>query len=146
MRWRKLLAVSRSVRGLSERGPYKLPKQGFLPSFLWSDTPTALPLSEAPAAPAGTPARPPRRGGTVWSGLRQMLARRGKPARSAQGEFGLANVKVVRNDLSDADLELMVVAPVRSRPVAAKRSGVRGKVFGWTRSVARLVGLGRVWR
>jgi len=38
-----------------------------------------------------------------------------------QGELSLDNVKVVRNDLSDADLEIVSARPVRTKPAPAAR-------------------------
>jgi hypothetical protein len=62
---------------------------------------------------------------TIWRGRESRAARvaRPLPARSAvQGELSLDNVKVVRNDLSDADLE--VISPRRAAVVVAEKMSV----------------------
>jgi hypothetical protein len=83
---------------------------------------------KTPAAPA----RKARGGGWVneWgSKLSSLVSQKPKPARSAiprfngvpvQGELSLDNIKVVRNDLSDADIEVVTrkMAPEKSvKPV-----------------------------
>ena len=96
--------------------------------------------------------------GETWSGkLKALLARRArKPARVAtpfatklavQGELSLDRIKVVRNDLSDADLEVIGAKPAPSAAVnALARQSAERAEFGaltWRRLAARVCGMNK---
>ena len=74
-------------------------------------------------------------------------SRRTRPRMPAPAQLSLDAVKPVRNDLSDADLEVVLEAqpspgaskPSRTRPSKAELMG-----FGWSRLAARLFNSGRV--
>jgi len=130
-----LLTTGRTIRGLKERpGAYKLLEKSMLPNF--SGTKGASPtishmapfepqteperlevLSVAQPAPGGMPAEPAA--GTDksrWSRLgdwarRWMPKPREKPflTPAVQTELALDKVKVIRNDLSEDDLEVVTI-------------------------------------
>jgi hypothetical protein len=109
----------KSYRGndIIEAPPKELERPIFSPR---TDLPKSAPASargtqRAAVTPRCTPT--PKREGSWFSLLwERIFPRRRKKGRSfVQGELGLANVKVVRNDLSDSDLELVMVGqPQRS--------------------------------
>ena len=83
-------------------------------------------VSRMPSPPAGPPRFSKQAGGWLrrlnpfaWRGSRKPAAKSAPPRFSPaplQGELSLDNVKVVRNDLSDADVEIIPVSKVnRSR-------------------------------
>lgn len=147
----QLLLVGRSLKtARNRRSPYRLRQQYLLPRFgaeptsaaplkapsRWADSKASRP--ESPTVPASRreqtglpaprlapqlPARPAageRQGFSIWN-----LFRRRKPATRTlspmQGELLLESVRVVRNDLSDADLE--VVPSVAGEPPGPKTPG-----------------------
>ena len=97
-----------------------------------------------------------RRTGTLLAGWKTKLAgllanRRSTVTKTAiprftkppvQGELSLEKIKVVRNDLSDADLE---VIPAKPPTASAMRTVERGPVAenAWGRVTARFLGTGR---
>jgi len=99
--------------------------------------PAAVTLPRAKSAAA----KPARKGRWVdWCAIKlsEFLAPRPRPARSAiprlgsapvQGELSLDNIRVVRNDLSDGDVEVVrVQAPLK--PEAALRPAERAEAAG----------------
>lgn len=104
-----------------------------------AEVPVAVkrPEGRAPAAPETTPApAAPKRARFQFGWLRQRSARlfswlsRSRPAAAKaavprfdalpiQGELALDRIKVVRNDLSDADLEIVTRAPATPKPGSA---------------------------
>jgi hypothetical protein len=81
--------------------------------------------------------------------LSSLVSQKPKPARSAiprfngvpvQGELSLDNIKVVRNDLSDADLEVVAKEAVKPEPQKVepsaqerKAESKRERMAGWER-------------
>jgi hypothetical protein len=59
-----------------------------------------------------------------------------------QGELSLERIKVVRNDLSDADLEVIPAKPPTA-PVMRATEGAAGTESAWGRVTARVIGAGR---
>lgn len=141
MKLATLLATGKSL-ALGRRGqsPYRANKQFYLPKFGSPKNPFAsanqpggaIPPVEAAAAPVKTPITvvaaktqklptfsPARRAATWASRLNPISIWRG-PETSApdarppvQAELSLDAVKVLRNDLSDVDVEIV---PLKSRP------------------------------
>jgi len=119
----KLLSVSKSFAGgKSQPGRYKLAGQAALPKF----TPSAQPVSGAPKREPG----------------------KSNPKRPLPTELSLAAVKPVRNDLSDADLEVVPANP-QLKPAGAQKSSwqrwLKPELTGmaWNRMRARLFHSGR---
>jgi len=99
---------------------------------------------------------------TFWSGCRRRLSPlfshpRGKPVRAGvlqapklamQGELSLNKIKVVRNDLTDTDLEIARVKPPATQAANAPSSRVaeKGEPGGasWGRLAARVFGAGKM--
>jgi hypothetical protein len=124
----RLLTAGKSLVGVKENGRYR--KTHGLPNFSPNDRAATPPcagkglesVKAASPAPAGSVNPPP----VSSSWLARWLSRRRRPAPAAiprfnkalvQGELTLDRVKVLRNDLSDSDLE---VVPVRA-PVEKPR-------------------------
>jgi hypothetical protein len=59
-----------------------------------------------------------------------------------QGELSLDRIKVVRNDLSDADLEVIPARPPTA-PVTRANAGAARTESAWGRVTARVLGAGR---
>jgi hypothetical protein len=59
-----------------------------------------------------------------------------------QGELSLDRIKVVRNDLSDADLEVIPAKPPTA-PVMRATEGAASTESAWRRVTARVIGAGR---
>jgi hypothetical protein len=89
--------------------------------------------------------------------LGRIVARRERPPAAvvavktgpARSGLDLANVRVVRNDLSQADLEFVAIPRIRLvnvGPEASKPPVVRPGRSGWARMVSRLFDWGRAWR
>jgi len=135
----KLLFAGKSVVSGSETISYHENKQVFLPKFTSPKNPFApakAPAETAPApakketAPASVVTRkaPPVSGppkslaawttrlnpASHWTGASPVEP---KALPAVQAELSLDTVKVVHNDLSDADVE---VVPIKSRPAAAE--------------------------
>jgi hypothetical protein len=146
MKLGKLLGAGKSFFGGQGSVTYRENKQVYLPTFNGGRNPFAPKVAEAkpdaavseaavPAAvkPKGVPVRPPvtpvagPARGTNWAEKLNPF-RGAKPAKTAppvampnlQSEFPLSAVKVVHNDLSDADVE---VVPMKSRSMAPARAG-----------------------
>lgn len=90
------------------------------PQRLREDRPSTVDQPARRPAPAARSARRPR-SGRGWRGWFRWWSRKGKPFEApVQTELSLDTVQVVRNDLSDADVE--VVTPARA---------VVGRLQGW---------------
>ena len=156
----KLLFVGRSFAGAKdEASRYKLTDQTLLPKF--TDTKASLPAVAAPLPLDSSPAKSlpatsstpsvVKRAASLGESLSGWFQR--KPASSkprvvpgfVQGELSLAKVKVVRNDLIDADV---VVIPVRvmGQPAEAsveQASKTSRTGAGWTQLADRVLGAAR---
>jgi len=134
----KLLAAGTSVVKANGTVKYHANKQAFLPKFISPRNPFANsrpPVPDGPAAPAPIQTAPVSNGppprATVpatskslatWASKLNPATLWGAPAPTqqkvlpaVQAELSLDMVKVVHNDLSDADVE---VVPIKSRPSA----------------------------
>jgi hypothetical protein len=139
MKLGKLLFAGRSVVNGCETVSYRENKQVALPRFVSPKNPFAPP--KAPAEAASVPAKketasalaatqkmPPISGASkslaawttklnpvsIWAGA---VPAEQKSLPAVQAELSLDAVKVVHNDLSDADVE---VVPIKSHPAAAE--------------------------
>jgi hypothetical protein len=137
MKLGKLLFAGKSVVSGSETVSYRQNKQVALPKFVSPKNPFAPPKASAEAAPV--PAKPeaapelatarnlppisdaPKslaawttrlNPASLWNGA---ATAEQKVLPAVQAELSLDSVKVVHNDLSDADVE---VVPIKSRPAA----------------------------
>jgi hypothetical protein len=136
----KLLVAGRSIKSGCDKISYRVNKHVYLPKFGLAQNPFKSPPATAPARPqpkiiaapipkvvapveANTPKLPTLAPGPVratsWASKLNPISMWRGPAlatRSAQGpvqsELSLDSVKVVHNDLSDADVE---VVPIKSR-------------------------------
>jgi len=110
-------------------------------------------LKPKPARPVTAAGKPVAFGGWVTKINPLPLLRRLKPgankspkARAAvQGELSLEKVKVVRNDLNDADVELMPARPtvVTSASSAISPAMNKTEPTTWNRLTSRLLGAGQ---
>ncbi len=137
MNLKSLLAVSRSFFGArGGKPPYAMSEESQLPKF-------GATGSES-AAVSGAKASSAARGRFRTSFVPKHSEDR--PRRAVQGELGLENVRVVRNDLGDADLELVEAKPRRelAREGASGASIIRSpeRGTGWTRMAARFLEVG----
>lgn len=129
----KLLGVN--IFGGRRPTAYREDKRVYLPKFNAAGTPSA---AVAPPAVVGRPASvsavrsPSAPSPRSTGGLARLnpfrsatLAAPVAPVavRAVQAELSLASVKVIQNDLADADIE---VVPVRSRTVASPETAVLG--------------------
>ncbi len=146
----KLLFAGRSVVSGCETISYHENKQVVLPKFVSAKNPfgparapaetapapakkpAASPVATAPKLPPvyGTPKSLPAwttklNPASLWSGAAP-AARKTLPA--VQTELSLDTVKVVHNDLSDADVE---VVPIKSRPAAAEAPAASPTKSSW---------------
>lgn len=172
----QLLAVGQSIKGGKDApSPYRMTDGKLLPKFAPVGRPISLappprPFAETaerffagrkahktdPAA-ATAPAQPvvavakPAAAASTGRGLRRLnpFASKSAAARPlVQAELSLDAVKVVRNDLSDADLELIPVQPaktVEALPVSTEGASVGRAPTVWSRLTAKLFGLSRAW-
>ena len=99
---------------------------------------TESPAAEPPAIEPAQPAAPvdgwlKKLNPLVWFGSRKpaepkpAIPRFDKPHAPVQGELSLDNVKVMRNDLSEADVE---VVPAKARPPKAMPASLPGAAAG----------------
>jgi hypothetical protein len=69
------------------------------------------------------------------------------PKPAVQGELSLERIKVVRNDLSDADLEVVPArassAPAATAPAPRLIEKAEGAKTAWGRVTSRILGAGR---
>lgn len=133
----KLLFAGKSVTRGGETIRYRESKQVALPKFVSPKNPlvpkpapqtVAAPCkNQTPASPVTPPAAPSVSGASrtaLWTAKwnpaslwhRPRSQSQTPPGASVQAELSLETVRVVHNDLSDTDVE---VVPVKSRPVAA---------------------------
>ena len=120
--------AGKSVVNGSAAVSYRENKQVALPKFGSAKNPFAPAKKETAPEPAGEQKLPPISGtpkslaawttklspSSFWSGA---VAAEQKTRPAVQAELSLDSVKVVHNDLSDADVE---VVPIKSRPAAAE--------------------------
>jgi len=164
MSLKSLLAVGESIRAATVKPePYEIRKECQLPVFTAHVpepvAPIEAPTNLAPQNELNFEARmkmgPERRAIEAEpEERRRLLGRkaRGGAKSFAQSELRLEQVKVVRNDLSDADLELAPrraartaesdINPFAPRPIAAMGRPAHEKQ-GWAARLARLLGLRR---
>ena len=129
MKLGKLLAAGKSIINGNGSIEYRTNKQVALPKFSVPKHPlvhSSKPSSGGDGAPrpAAPPAAADSKPAATWSSrFNPVSAWRGartpepEPARpQVQAELSLDTVKVVHNDLSDADVE---VVPIKSRPMPA---------------------------
>jgi hypothetical protein len=150
MKLGKLLFAGKSVVNGCETVSYRENKQVALPRFVSPKNPFAL--SKAPAETVSAPAKngivpaltatqkmPPISGASkslaawttklnpasLWGGA---ASAEQKTLPAVQTELSLDAVKVVHNDLSDADVE---VVPIKSRPAAAEAPALSPARKSW---------------
>ncbi len=137
MNLKSLLAVSRSFFGAKGGKPtYAMTEECLLPKFgAGGGNSSLVQGADAPAKARGR--------------FRTSFVPRhseDRQPRVVQGELGLENVRVVRNDLRDADLELVEAKPRRelAREGASGASIIRSpeRGTGWTRMAARFLEVG----
>jgi hypothetical protein len=128
MKLGKLLFAGKSVVNGCAEVSYRENKQVALPKFVSPKNPFAPSKKEAAPEPAAAQKLPPISGtskslaawttklnpSSLWS---SPAAAEQKALPAVQAELSLDTVKVVHNDLSDADVE---VVPIKSRPAAAE--------------------------
>ncbi len=122
----KLLGAGKSFFGGGRAVKYRADKNGGLPKFNAGKNPfVSKPAEPAPVAPSVTKqisapsvAAPKPVRAANWAGklnpFRASTPPPAVPVKAEQVEFSLNAVKVLHNDLSDADVE---VVPVKSRTV-----------------------------
>ena len=140
----RLLAVGKSLIGLGSPTPYKMTEANLLPKFgelpahstVSAGQPVkkpslALSTGFAPAVPIVPATLPARKSNLLFAALANSSAQ--KSARKlVQAELSLGQIRVVRNDLQDSDLEVVStkrrqpkIRPARdSQPLEANRTGV----------------------
>lgn len=133
MKLKSLLAASKSFINIrSDKTPFAVTSEKLVPQFGTGGkfrrekednqpVESELPFDNPPDAPkkdeSKKETKPQARLG-FWEGLKNLFGARQKPARRlVQSELHLGQVKAVRNDLSDADLEL-VLAGGKDKPGA----------------------------
>jgi hypothetical protein len=117
----RFLRATRSLNGSHDKpNPYRLPQENLLPKFgspARGRTRAQEDQKEKPLATAQTNATAMEGKERTWMFWRYWFAP--KPKRTAkapvQAELALDEVKVVRNDLADADLELVAKKPKVAR-------------------------------
>jgi hypothetical protein len=132
----RLLAAGRSIMGIKKQpGPYRMNQEHLLPNF-------------APVHKAAAAGRSPKGFLTRWvTQFGRKRQRRGcsapaPGARHVQTELSLDTVKVVRNDLSDCDFEVISTVRPAAGPLAdGKPAGSQRRVLGmvWNRLSAHLL-------
>lgn len=163
----KLLAAGKSVIGGRREIYYRISDRTYLPKFISPKNPFAPPAKmEPPPEPVRAPTQKqmasdrtktqklpvlsrtrPRR--KTWMGkFNPISIWRGSPSsapqkdqRPLQAELSLDRVKVVHNDLSDVDVE---VVPIKSRPALEKVEPALASAHGedsWSRLSAKIFGV-----
>jgi hypothetical protein len=113
----RFLRATRSLDGSHDKpNPYRLPQENLLPKFgspARGRTRAQEDQKAKPLATAQTNATAMEGKERTWMFWRTWFAPKPKRAATApvQAELGLDEVKVVRNDLSDADLEIVAKKP-----------------------------------
>ena len=148
----KFLAAGRSVSNSGVSLPYREKKGVFLPKFgsprnpftkdvaanpteTAAATPQAVPVKTptviTPVVPPPTQVRPTQPSPSKWVASLNPLAifrsSPSRPVRAEQTELSLDTVKVVGNDLSDANVD---VVPLKSRPTRRKGAPEAGQKWG----------------
>jgi hypothetical protein len=161
----KLLASGKSFVNGQRKSPYREDKRAYLPKFGPSKNPFTVPvqtelpkaetkesvaLCEKIAASAQPPDLAPAKSRvswtsrlnpvSVWRGSQE--AGKGVPRPVIQAELSLDTVKVVHNDLSDADVEIV---PIKSRsPREMSAPGLPADGNSWSRLGAKIFGANAV--
>lgn len=116
------------------------------------ETPAVQPvLKQAAPGPAAASLIPPapapaprQRRGLLWWLSFGLLGRPRKGERLVQSELGLENVRVVRNDLEDSDLEVVVIRKKKApRPIFSTTVTNPSQNGGWNHLSAKLFDLGQ---
>jgi hypothetical protein len=162
----KLLAAGKSIIGGGGQISYRISDRVYLPKFVSPKNPFAPPVRVEPAPKAETapvqksmaiegtktqklpafPATRPRK--SLWTGKFNPLAlwRGPRPAaslkaqRPLQAELSLDRVKVVHNDLTDADVEIV---PIKSRAAPEPEAPILPPARAgdsWSRLSAKIFG------
>jgi hypothetical protein len=162
----KLLAAGKSIIGGRREISYRISNRVYLPKFISPKNPFAPavkaepPTQEKPKPvnkgitsdeaktqmrPAFPAARPRKRVWigklnpiSLWRSVRPPVPQ--KTQRPRQAELSLDRVKVVHNDLSDVDVE---VVPIKSRTISGPESPVLPPAHGgdsWSRLSAKIFG------
>ncbi len=160
----RLLTTGRSLVGLSDSTRrYRITHRRLLPKFGTGENPFA---TQGRAAMAQT--REARLAGPSRAGIARYVNRwtarfdawlsrpRSRPAKAAipqfsrapvQGELKLDQIKVVRNDLSDSDLEVVPAKPraaaEAAAPVLTRAESLAAAGTTWGRMATRLFGAGK---
>jgi hypothetical protein len=139
MKLGKLLFAGKSVVNGCAEVSYRENKQVALPKFVSPKNPFAPSKKEAAPEPAPAQKMPPISGtskslaawttklnpSSLWS---SPAASEQKALPAVQAELSLDTVKVVHNDLSDADVE---VVPIKSRPAVAEIPAMSPAKTSW---------------
>ena len=134
------------------------PAAALPPKVARKDVQVASPPRQAPLPPDRNSAAPPSDNGKFSSRLNALFPWRHvkaanplvreQPKSLVQAELSLESVRVVRNDLSDCDLELVRPQPPQPLPRAAlaRRKPQSSLVSGtaWSRVTGRLFGAGKL--
>lgn len=164
MSLKNLLAAGQGLIGVTEQSRYQFSAENRLPVFEARQQPTTSRAAEPAHVVEEAPQKelsferpvkiaPERRTVEAEPEERRGFLRRRRPAARpfTQSELGLENVKVVRNDLSDADLELAPrrlktveadLNPFAPRPIAAMGRPTHERQSFW-KKVGRLMGFGK---
>ena len=163
MRPMELLTVGNSLRETKDHPHrYKMTQRNLLPKFGAEKNPPIRPaemerrttqamktetVEMAPAAPVKTAAPAPAEFPLGrWSFKRNPFASRAITATAqpaVQSELSLDAVKVMRNDLSDADLELVPLSKTSSSFALRAQPAPRAIAKMWSRLTAQLFGAGK---
>jgi hypothetical protein len=162
----KLLAAGKSIIGGRREIAYHISDRAYLPKFISPKNPFAPPVKAEPAPPVvvapikkgmasdGTktqklptfPATRFRKASwvskfnpiSIWRGSRPPTPQKAQPP--LQAELSLDRVKVVHNDLSDADVEIV---PIKSRTASEAVEPILSPAHGgdsWSRLSAKFLG------
>ena len=114
-------------------------------------------VPEAGSAGKGVPEKPLTGGENGRTGIRAFLlwrrakkprVRRGAGLPLVQGELSLEGVRVVRNDLSETDVEVIRTSQPGgtkgSRPLSGAGPKLAGAAAGWGATAGRMLGLGKM--
>jgi hypothetical protein len=171
MKFTRLLAAGRSIMGIKKQpGPYRMNQEHLLPKFPPVAKPAAgctkrpEPVAEGDGVAAATAAGPKAEAacsrlpfpgpaepkGFFWR-LALQLARRGQQPggaeaprrpRHVQTELALDGIRVVRNDLTDCDFEVVAARGQATKSLAESAGpGIQRRALGmvWNRLSARLL-------
>lgn len=156
MSFTRLLAASRSLIGIKKQpGPYKLNQEHLLPKFAPMQRPAAAADEDGGSAAAekrpvqetaGGIRRSRERAPRLLRSLAERMTRWRRPvpsrmaARPVQTELSLNGIKVVRNDLSDCNFQVVLGGDGERTTGKEGRPGSRqGLGMVWNRLSARLL-------